>query len=203
MAVKQQTNIVCGRCFDDERNRIIACDYGNNRLSVWSADSSQFIQAINVPSSSSQYNPISVCVDQYANSHRFLVGTEQSQILVFDARNENKVLQTIGSKGDQPGQFDSSIRGVCVNEIDGTLLATDWNNHRIQIFWKEIWSLCFLFFFPAIFVSLFHFSLLLLTPFPFVLHYSCYVLISQPFPLSSSFFFCFIPWCIKTKKLFV
>ena len=37
---QQQTDCVYGICFDDERNRIIACDYFNKRLSVWSVDGS-------------------------------------------------------------------------------------------------------------------------------------------------------------------
>ena len=133
---QQQTNHVYSICFDDERNRIIVCDnYNNKRLSVWSADGSQFIQTINMTSSSTHHNPMSVCVDRYANCHRLLVGTEQLQILVLDVRNNNyKVLQIIGSKGEQLGQFSNYIEGVYVNGLDSSLLATDTDNHRIQIF---------------------------------------------------------------------
>ena len=130
---QQQINYIYGLCFDDERNTIIACDNSNKRLSVWSADG-RFIKTINMPSSSPQYTPLSVCVDRYANSYRFLVGTAQSQILIFDSRNDKKLLQTIGSRGVQPGQFGDWIDGVCINELDGSLLVTDTVNHRIQIF---------------------------------------------------------------------
>ena len=126
-----QTNGVFGLCYDDERKRILVCDCNNQRVSVWSVDGSQFLHVINMPNK--QY-PMSVCVDRFLHPHYFVVGTKQSQILVFDARNETKqMVQTIGSKGSQPGQFYSSIHGVCVRD-DGALLATDDSNYRVQIF---------------------------------------------------------------------
>ena len=124
-----QTNRVNGMCFDDERMRILVCDFNNKRLTVWSSDGSQFITTINMPNNQ---NPLSVCVDYHQGSHRVIVGTYQSQILVFDASN-NQVIQILGSQGQQPGQFANYIYGVCVAS-DGILLATDNHNHCVQIF---------------------------------------------------------------------
>ncbi len=78
---------------------------------------------------------LSICMDSHHCGNHFIIGTNQSQILIFDVRKEEKgeVIQTIGSKGKEPGQFTQEIYGVCVNN-NGTLLTTDFNNNRIQMF---------------------------------------------------------------------
>ena len=119
---QQQTSCVHGICFDDERSRIIACDSNNNRLSVWSADGSQFIKTINMPFSSTQRNPMSVCVDRYANCHRFLVGIEQSQILVFDAATTTRCFKQLDRKVNNLG----NLRAILLECASTNSMAVCW-----------------------------------------------------------------------------
>lgn len=125
-----QTNIVYGMCFDDERKRILVCDNGNKRLSIWSNDGSTFINTIKMPNNRI---PISICVDYHQGSHRIIVGTYQSEIIIFDSSN-NEVIQTLGTEIHQSDQGISNyIAGVYVAS-DGVLLATDSDNDRVQMF---------------------------------------------------------------------
>lgn len=131
-----QTKYVSGLCCDDERKRILIADCDNRRLSVWSADGSQFLHTILMPNNQ---EPVSVCVDRYGRyPHHIVVGINQSQIHIFDARKEHsqqplQPVETIGSQGKQHGQFSSYVCGVCIDE-DGALLAADYDNHSVQIF---------------------------------------------------------------------
>ncbi len=58
---------------------------------------------------------------------------------MFDVRDESKPFQMFGGRGIQPGQFSlnqgnwGGAYGLCVDE-DGVLFATDYNNHRVQMF---------------------------------------------------------------------
>ncbi len=105
----------------------------NNRISIWSHDSSSKPQ----PISHIDVNDwcFSICTDPLRN-HQILIGTE-SNVFVFDIRNhKHELIQTLGSgkeDGSELGEFNY-VSGLCVNEDDGRLIVADYNNHRIQIF---------------------------------------------------------------------
>lgn len=105
-----QTYGMTGVCFDDERKRIILCDNGNNRLSVWSCGGAKFLCWVSLPG---KQQSSCVCVDKSVAGARIIVGTTQGQIYMFDARMvgcgeeelpEKAVIQTIGSQGNKPGR---------------------------------------------------------------------------------------------------
>ena len=86
--------------------------------------------------------PQCVCVNRHINNNNnglmnhFIVGTEQSQIMIIDVRqedNKQSIVQTLGSQGDQPGQFNSQVYGISLDE-NNNLWTTDHGNHRIQKF---------------------------------------------------------------------
>ncbi len=111
---------------------MLIADCNNRRISIWSHDSSSKPQPI---SQIKLKDPChSVCIDPLRN-HQIVIGT-RSNIFVYDNRNHNEVIQTLGTDkkyGSELGEF-MIINGLCVNEDDGSLIVVDRDNHRIQIF---------------------------------------------------------------------
>ncbi len=125
-----QLKIPRNLCVDKEHHQLLITDFWNNRISIWSRDSDcQHINNINI-----KERCFSVCIDPLRND-QILVGTDHN-IVVYDKRNLNsKSIQMVNGKeyGKELSVFNC-VFGLCVNEDDGTLIAADYLNHRIQIF---------------------------------------------------------------------
>ena len=105
---------------------LLVTDYGNNRLSIWSADGNQHITNIQMNS-----HPRGVCVD--LNGFVNVSCESPSVVCIFDPRKSYQLLQTLGDgPGLAPGQFIGPT-GICVDDIN-TLMVVDHYNHRVQFF---------------------------------------------------------------------
>ena len=111
-------------------NRLLITDRHNNRVSAWSMDGSQVIETVAVGE-----RPTGICVDP-RNTHHIVVALGSHEVKVFDSKIKNKnewqLIQTIGSKGKRPAQFNYPY-GVCIDDRGVLAVADRWNN-RVQLF---------------------------------------------------------------------
>ena len=121
---KGQFYLPKGLAFDNEHESLyVSQDRQNTRIQVLSAKGGHLRwlgDKLNAP--------FDVKVDLYNTI--YVCDTKNHQVCIFDSSGQ--LLQSFGTRGTQPGQFESPY-GLTV-DINGLIYVSDFRNNRIQIF---------------------------------------------------------------------
>jgi DNA-binding beta-propeller fold protein YncE len=105
---------------------LLVADWGNKRLSIWSADGRQPISQIPVAD-----HAHGVCAD--LNGLVYVsYASDVGMVQICDPRHNYSLLQTLGGEGDAAGQFNDPV-GMCVDNTN-TLMVVDYAKNCVKFF---------------------------------------------------------------------
>lgn len=115
----------------DDRARVYVADAGHGRIAIFD-DLGRYLASMAPPQPFSRLSDVAVNAagDRVYAVDRGGVDSEAHRVVVFDAQGQ--VVQTIGSRGGQPGQFNLPTQAAV--GADGQLYVLDAGNFRIQVF---------------------------------------------------------------------
>ena len=107
---------------------IYVTDYGNNRVQVFTADG-QFLGAFSHKVNNQKLsNPLAIAID--SSDTVYVSENGPDYLSVFTS--QGGYINTIGGLGSKEGQF-FGIYGLSI-DCNDSVIVSDCNNHRLQIF---------------------------------------------------------------------
>ena len=107
-------------------NDLFVCDGDNDRIQVLSIVDGHFVRQMGGAGQMS--GPCGIAFDSIT---RLLLVAEFDNVSVWSLDGQR--LHRWGSMGDQPGQFNGSVKAITV-AANGTVYVADTDNYRIQVF---------------------------------------------------------------------